>query len=487
MGLLIGDGSFRNTVNFTSVDKQLIQALDNYIESPYRLRKDKITYTINRKQGRGSSKPNKYREIIKHYGLWNMTSHDKFVPPEFLYNSTENRWALLQGLMDTDGEVNKKGNCAYNTTSQQLATDVKNLVQSLGGLAVIKDKVTKCNDKIFNSFKVRISFNDNKQCFRLKRKIKRCHIRTKKPLSRTIRNITKIGKKPCQCIKVADRRGLYLTNHYVVTHNTAFGDNIGLHIADKVNIPVLNLDTEMLHEDHIHRLLAMMTKTHIDEIETGKFATKADIKTKIGNAAKRLTEIPYYHKSIAGRPLEDIVAIMRRWVTKEVGLNNDGTVKDCVILYDYLKLMNSAEISDGLKEYQIFGFMLTTLHNFAHRYKIPILAFIQLNRDGITRETTDVISQSDRIGWLCSSFTIFKTKDDEEIAEDGVQAGNRKLVPVVARHGPCLEWGDYINCTMTGWCSKIEEGETKLALKNKSNQEGFIVDDHDDEQDIPFE
>jgi hypothetical protein len=173
---------------------------------------------------------------------------------------------------------------------------------------------------------------------------------------------------------------------------------------------------------------------------------------------------------------------------KEVGLNDDGTAKDCVIFYDYLKLMDTQGMSQDLKEYQLLGFMMTSLHNFAVRYQVPIVAFIQLNRDGITKESTDTASGSDRIIWLCSNFTIFKRKSDEEIAEDGSSNGNRKLVPLVSRHGGGLDDNDYINCYMKGWCGKITEGRTRLEIMNnsKTDDEGFVVDEQNDDEEIPF-
>ena len=176
---------------------------------------------------------------------------------------------------------------------------------------------------------------------------------------------------------------------------------------------------------------------------------------------------------------------MRRWLAKEVGLNPDGTAKDCVIIYDYVKLMTSDSISSSLAEFQVLGFMMTGLHNFALRYKVPILAFIQLNRDGITRESTDAASGSDRIIWLCSNFSIFKRKSDEEIAEDGTANGNRKLVPIVSRHGGGLDNGDYVNMKMKGWCVKIEEGKTASELRNEGTEtdDGFIVEN---EEEVPF-
>ena len=266
---------------------------------------------------------------------------------------------------------------------------------------------------------------------------------------------------------------------------TLLSDNIGTHIAKNIDVPVLNLDTEMVLEDHRHRTLALMTEVPIDDIETGRFAQTPAMKDKVYKAAKDLDSVPYYHYSIGGKPFEEQLSIMRRWLAKEVGLNPDGTAKDCVIIYDYVKLMTSDSISSSLAEFQVLGFMMTGLHNFALRYKVPILAFIQLNRDGITRESTDAACGSDRIICLCSNFSIFKRKSDEEIAEDGTANGNRKLVPIVSRHGGGLDNGDYVNMKMKGWCGKIEEGKTASELRNEGTEtdDGFIVEN---EEEVPF-
>jgi replicative DNA helicase len=272
------------------------------------------------------------------------------------------------------------------------------------------------------------------------------------------------------------------------TGKTLLVDNMGVHIA-KQGIPVLNLDTEMTREDHINRILAMMNEVDIKDIETGKFCKSPDQTRKIHKGKEELKKLPIYYKSIAGKPFDEQLSIMRRWVTKTVGLNNDGSAKDCVIFYDYLKLMDSQGMSQDLKEYQVLGFMMTSLHNFACKYKVPIVGFIQLNRDGITKETTDTASGSDRIIWLCSNFTIFKRKTDEEIAEDGPDNGNRKLVPVISRHGGGLDDNDYINCNMKGWCAKITEGKTKIEIthnRGKKN-DGFSINDQEiRDEEIPF-
>lgn len=269
------------------------------------------------------------------------------------------------------------------------------------------------------------------------------------------------------------------------TGKTLLADNMGYHIAHNLKIPVLNLDTEMTKEDHLNRLIAMITEVEISKIETGKFVESSVMRDKVDKAIKDLKDTPLYYKPIPGKPFDEQLSIMKRWIVKEVGLNSDGTAKPCVIFYDYLKLMDTQGMSQDMKEYQILGFMMTSLHNFACKYQIPIVTFVQLNRDGITKESTDTASGSDRIIWLCSNFTIFKRKSDEEIAEDGSEGGNRKLIPVISRHGPGIEDNDYINCHMKGWCAKITEGNTRIELVNgsggRSNNKEFNVETKDEE------
>ena len=125
---------------------------------------------------------------------------------------------------------------------------------------------------------------------------------------------------------------------------------------------------------------------------------------------------------------------------------------------------------------------MTALHNFALRYEVPIMSFIQLNRDGINKESTDAASGSDRIMWLCSNFTIYKQKSDEEVAQDGPENGNRKLVPIIARHGEGLDDGDYINVLMKGAYAKLIEGQTAYELA----EGGSYTEEEDDEEDVAF-
>tara|TARA_R100000808_G_scaffold5713_1_gene17202 strand:+ start:32989 stop:34449 length:1461 start_codon:yes stop_codon:yes gene_type:complete len=267
-----------------------------------------------------------------------------------------------------------------------------------------------------------------------------------------------------------------------------FADNVAMYIASELNIPVLMLDTEMSKEDHLNRILAGLSGMDINYIATGKFSNSAIDTEKLERASEKLKNIPYEYISIAGKSFEETLSVMRRWIAQTVGFDENGRTNDCMIIYDYLKLMTSDSISSSLQEFQVLGFQITSLHNFCVQYDCPCLSFVQLNRDGITKESTDVVSGSDRLIWLCTSFSIFKNKSEEEVAEDGPENGNRKLVPLVARHGSGLSDGDYINVKMRGEVGKIEEGVTRNELKKSSrkNDTGYVVDEETDEDKPPF-
>lgn len=247
---------------------------------------------------------------------------------------------------------------------------------------------------------------------------------------------------------------------------SVFADNVALNVSSK-NIPVLMLDTEMSKEDHLNRLLANISGVPINEIATGKFAADDDKRDKVLEAMKLIESIPYSYVSVAGKPFDQILNLIKRWVMQDVKTDENGKTNNCLIIYDYLKLMSSSSITNNIQEYQALGFQITSLHNLCVKLDIPCLSFVQLNRDGITKESTDAVSGSDRLIWLCTSFTIFKSKSPEELAEDGPNAGNRKLVPIVSRHGAGLDDGDYINMVMQGSHAKLRELKTRNEFKNQ--------------------
>jgi len=253
---------------------------------------------------------------------------------------------------------------------------------------------------------------------------------------------------------------------------SVFGDNVAVHAASK-NVPVLMLDTEMSKEDHLNRIIASISKVSINDISTGNFAKDDEKFIAVQDAVEKIKSIPYTYVTVAGMPFESILNVIKRWILQEVGTDENGRTNECLVVYDYLKLMSSTSITNNIQEYQALGFQITNLHNLAVKYDFACLAFVQLNRDGITKESTDAVSGSDRLIWLCTSFSIFKEKSAEETAEDGPRAGNRKLVPIVSRHGPGMQDGNYINLNMSGQHALLTELRTRDELVATGGQDAI--------------
>lgn len=166
---------------------------------------------------------------INFYGNLNKLSHEKFIPEEYLVNSKEVRSNLLKGLMDNDGTIGTKQNgckVSYSTSSEQLMKDFNRLVGSLGYCYTVSVDKRDTNDNY--RIMPQVPNREKKHLFSLPRKVDRAlsveHNELRKDFKRVgIKAVRPLGKKlPMMCIKVDNAEELYLSNAFIVTHNTTF-------------------------------------------------------------------------------------------------------------------------------------------------------------------------------------------------------------------------------------------------------------------------
>lgn len=256
--------------------------------------------------------------------------------------------------------------------------------------------------------------------------------------------------------------GVTLLSARLKVGKSTMGLQIGVNVASK-NLPVLLLDTEMDYNSQKNRFIANYCNINVNRLAEGLISH--DEYYRVEQAAAHFDSLNIFHINVSGSSFETILSLARQWIYKEVGFNEEGKAKDCLVIYDYLKMTSDDGLNDSMKEYQIMGFQMTALHNFCVKYMVPCLSFVQLGRGGD-------IAQSDRIAWLCTSHTKFEEKSPEEQADD-ISMGivtpyNRKLTPIVSRYGPGLSPGDYINIRMKGEFAQIEVGPTRNELFKNS-------------------
>lgn len=147
---------------------------------------------------------------------------NKHVPQQYLNGSKEQRLALLQGLMDTDGQCRTDGLCIFTNTNRAIADAVMRLAASLGIKPRWKELPSQLYGKAFGVV-YQISWTSNVQVFRVKRKAVRVPtgIRRKTTKLHYIVSCERVADEQCQCIAVDHPSHQFLVGRaYIPTHNS---------------------------------------------------------------------------------------------------------------------------------------------------------------------------------------------------------------------------------------------------------------------------
>ena len=161
--------------------------------------------------------------------LLGRTGKDKFIPGYVFTANVEYRLAVLQGLLDSDGSVDDRGHIEFTNVSEHLVRGVADLVRSFGGKASVSDPIIGSyrNDsgervECQEYRRVYIQSDLASYFFRLQRKISRCVDRWNGGYEnmRRVISIEYSHREEATCIKVSSPHGLYITDDYIVTHNT---------------------------------------------------------------------------------------------------------------------------------------------------------------------------------------------------------------------------------------------------------------------------
>ena len=163
---------------------------------------------------------------LKEQGLYG----NKHIPAIYSRASYEQRLALVQGLMDTDGYVSKGGLCEFSVNHQELAKGFLDIIQTLGIKATMREGESKLYGKVTGT-RYRISFKTDIPVCRLKRKAERLpeKLTTPRSLYRYIVSVKPIPPVPMRCISVDGPDNTYLIGDaYIPTHNTMLARQVAI-------------------------------------------------------------------------------------------------------------------------------------------------------------------------------------------------------------------------------------------------------------------
>ena len=238
LGLLLGDGCLTTTTTptFATADPELVCALEESLDGIELRPKGGVDYTLRHIHGHrgGVIVANPVTATLRELGLAGTRSYTKFVPEQYLHNSSAVRLGVLRGLFDSDGgPVNQRDRTCriqYTTCSERLRDDVVFLVRSLGGVAYWRRRQAAGRRPGFvnhrpvahrrDAYILDIRLPSGVEPFRIARKAGRYRdLGGGRPM-RLVDAIEPMGEAETVCIQVAAADSLYVTDGFLVTHNT---------------------------------------------------------------------------------------------------------------------------------------------------------------------------------------------------------------------------------------------------------------------------
>jgi phosphate starvation-inducible protein PhoH and related proteins len=238
LGVLLGDGcvTTSTTPSFATADPELALALEMALPSIEVIRKGTVDHVLRHgRRGGVRTLANPVTSVLRELDLAGARSSTKFVPDAYLFNSSDVRLGVLQGLLDTDGgpvtQARRTCRIQYCTTSPRLRDDVVFLVRSLGGVAYARTRSAagrppgraRGRDVHHRSdaFVLDIRLPADIEPFRLTRKAVTYRVfgGGGRPM-RFVDRIEPAGAAETVCIQVAAEDSLYVTDDFLVTHNT---------------------------------------------------------------------------------------------------------------------------------------------------------------------------------------------------------------------------------------------------------------------------
>ncbi|MBI4473398.1 MAG: replicative DNA helicase [Acidobacteria bacterium] len=373
VGCLIGDdGLSAGSIRFSKPEWDVLEKVERLLpaEDELSLLENFGDVWIRRK--RRNNEVSETKKALVALGLDGSLSTNKFIPRIYLHSTVAERIQLLQGILDTDGHVVESGQLVeYSTSSNQLGLDVCYLVRSLGGLISIgepRQPQYSHNGEVRRgemSYRFRFYFDEIVPVSSEKHLSKWTGV--KKRYYRSLESVEPDGVEECVCIAVDSADGLYVTDDFIVTHNTAIALNIAQHAAFRSGLPVGMFSLEMSKEQLMLRLLCAEARVDAHKLRTG-YLSKQDF-SKLIEAIGVCAGVPMYIEDSSQMTVMEMRGKARR-LQAERGLG--------LLIVDYLQLMSgSIKTENRVQEISTISRGLKAL---AKELSLPVIALSQLSR-----------------------------------------------------------------------------------------------------------
>lgn len=246
VGLFIGDGCcVQKNASITLTEPDVKERYEKELLSlGFEIRQNSnFDYRIIKNKVTGDT----YKKYLAEEGVSGY-SFEKRIPQKYLFANINTRKKILEGLIDSDGTVASGGKIDYVTTSKGLIEDITFLVSSLGGVVTHSKEKRGKYKKDDNIVECRIAY---RCAFRLpcelslsKKHAEKLNKNFQRSQYKCIESIEDAGTTECVCIYIDSPDHLYITDNWIVTHNTL----TAISIAEEKERPVVIIAPNVLCE-----------------------------------------------------------------------------------------------------------------------------------------------------------------------------------------------------------------------------------------------
>lgn len=388
LGILIGDGCmskpgcvcFSNSLKDIEIKEKFESLLPDelflYWSNKNSVEKDSACPRYNIVKKEKSSHKNLYIEELKRLNLFGKKADGKFIPEEYKFASVEQRIELLRGLLDSDGHIGDGNKSYFASISKQLAEDVCELIQSLGGMAHVVKVERK--PRIYTGYREEIYYSvkfilNKINPFYLPRKANKWHPTNRRKL---IKEVIKQEDVESVCFMVDAEDELFVIEHYIVTHNSrlmAFLATRCLLNHKKVIFITLELDERETYAN----IYAAATGFTMKDMLTPEYVMQ--FKQKVANFKDKYCSdlvVKFYKPDcINADTIHNFIQKVIRHKEEKLGVE----WKPDVIIIDYMDKMLPVTKIKG-NSYEDKGNVATDCKNLGITFDCPVITGSQLGK-----------------------------------------------------------------------------------------------------------
>jgi replicative DNA helicase len=340
------------------------------------------------------------------------------VPDAYLRGSLLQRLALVQGLIDSSGSVDRRGAYRFITREKTLADGFAELAATLGCVAVVHRRRRWHRGGPFGHDSWNVVVPANLPLARLPGKALRARrdwLREQR--GRSIVAVRRVQSQPVRCVQVDSADHLYLAGRAMIpTHNSALALDIARSASVRHGLASVLFSLEMSRNEITMRLLSAESRVPLQAMRTGQLSE--DDWTKLARRMSEVVDAPLFIDDSPNMSMMEIRSKCRR-------LKQRHDLR--LVIVDYLQLMSSPRRVENRQ--QEVSELSRSLKLLAKELDVPVVALAQLNRGPELRtDKRPLLADLRESGCLTARTRIVRADTNEEVAlGDLVEAGDRGI------------------------------------------------------------